>query len=54
MDGAAYMPAAQWAQLMRSMGLSSAQCREERYAAVIHLVTAARGVGLTCSQLGLA
>src|SRR5262245_52118086 len=43
MDGAAYIPPAVWDELLREMGLGVVELRDQRYDAVIHLVTAAEG-----------
>lgn len=42
LDGAAYLPPAAWAELLRELGLREPELLG-RYDAVIHLVTAARG-----------
>jgi CYTH domain-containing protein/thymidylate kinase len=43
MDGAAYVPADTWAELVAESGQSVQQLRDTRYDAVLHLVTAAEG-----------
>jgi predicted ATPase len=43
MDGSAYMDPSQWAQMLAGMQLDTMACREGRYDAVFHLVTAAIG-----------
>ena len=43
-DGAAYLPREAWEQLLADEGLDEIELRERRYTAVVHLVTAARGV----------
>lgn len=43
MDGSAYVSKTQWQALMDDLGLSVFQIRENRYDAVVHLVTAAEG-----------
>ena len=43
MDGSAYVSKGQWQALMDDMGLSTVQIRDNRYDAVIHMVTAADG-----------
>jgi CYTH domain-containing protein len=43
MDGAAYVPAATWDELVREAGRSVPELRDVRYDAVLHLVTAAAG-----------
>jgi CYTH domain-containing protein/predicted ATPase len=43
MDGAAYVDAAAWTELLRDMGHSVVELRDQRYDAVVHLVTAAEG-----------
>ncbi len=43
MDGAAYLPPAEWQRLLQEEGLDETQLRQCRYSAVVHLVTAAFG-----------
>ena len=43
MDGSAYVSSNQWEVLKDDLGLSTAQLRDDRYDAVIHLATAAFG-----------
>ncbi len=43
MDGSAYIPAAVWDDLLREAGLRTVEVRDQRYDAVLHLVTAAEG-----------
>lgn len=43
MDGGAYMPRSEFEQLIAENGLTTMTCREGRYEAVLHLVTAADG-----------
>src|SRR5262245_18143460 len=43
-DGGAYLPREAWKQLLAEEGLEHAQLRDQRYTAVVHLVTAAHGV----------
>ena len=43
MDGSAYVTKAQWQALLDDMGVSTVQIRDNRYDAVIHMVTAADG-----------
>jgi hypothetical protein len=43
MDGAAYVPEAAWRRLLDESGVGEAHLGEQRYDAVIHLVTAAIG-----------
>jgi hypothetical protein len=43
MDGSAYVSKSQWQALMDDMGVSTVQIRDNRYDAVIHMVTAADG-----------
>jgi CYTH domain-containing protein len=43
MDGAAYVPPAAWEELLRELGLGVVELRDQRYDAVVHLVTAAEG-----------
>jgi CYTH domain-containing protein len=44
MDVAAYLPDESWQALLDESGLSTVQVRDKRYDAVLHLVTAAKGV----------
>ncbi len=43
MDGSAYVDKAQWKGLMDELGVSAVQLRDQRYDAILHLVTAADG-----------
>lgn len=43
MDGSAYVSKTQWQALMDDLGVSTVQIRDNRYDAVIHMVTAADG-----------
>jgi CYTH domain-containing protein len=43
MDGAAYIPPDAWADLLHEQGLGVVELRDQRYDAVVHLVTAAEG-----------
>jgi hypothetical protein len=43
MDGSAYVDKTQWKGLMDELGVTSVQLRDQRYDAVLHLVTAADG-----------
>jgi hypothetical protein len=43
MDGSAYVEKSQWKGLMDELGVTSVQLRDQRYDAVLHLVTAADG-----------
>lgn len=43
MDGSAYVSKSQWQALMDDMGVSTVQIRDNRYDAIIHMVTAADG-----------
>jgi CYTH domain-containing protein len=43
MDGAAYVSAEAWSEVLAEMGLGVVELRDQRYDAVIHLVTAAEG-----------
>lgn len=43
MDGSAYVSRSQWQALMDDLGVSTVQIRDNRYDAVIHLMTAACG-----------
>jgi predicted ATPase len=43
MDGSAYVSRGQWQALMDDLGVSTAQIRDKRYDAIIHMVTAADG-----------
>lgn len=43
MDGSAYVDRASWLGLMDELGVSIVQLRDNRYDAVLHLVTAADG-----------
>ena len=43
MDGSAYVTRSQWQALMDDLGVTIVQIRENRYDAVIHMVTAADG-----------
>jgi hypothetical protein len=43
MDGSAYVTKSQWQALMDDLGVSIPQIRDNRYDAVIHMVTAADG-----------
>ena len=43
MDGSAYVSRSSWQALMDDMGVSMVQIRDNRYDAVIHMVTAADG-----------
>jgi hypothetical protein len=43
MDGSAYIPAEAWQRLLDELGVTEAHLCEQRYDAVIHLVTAAIG-----------
>lgn len=43
MDGSAYVSRGQWQALMDDLGVSTAQIRDNRYDAVVHMVTAADG-----------
>lgn len=43
MDGSAYVSKTQWQALMDDLGVSTVQLRDNRYDAVLHMVTAADG-----------
>ena len=43
MDGSAYVSRSQWQALMDDLGVSTVQIRDNRYDAIIHLMTAAFG-----------
>jgi len=43
LDGGAYMPREEWLKLLAEEGYSESNLREERYDAIIHLQTAAKG-----------
>lgn len=43
MDGSAYVSRTLWQALMDDMGVSMVQIRDNRYDAIIHMVTAADG-----------
>lgn len=43
MDGSAYVDKIQWKGLMDELGISAVQLRDQRYDAILHLVTAADG-----------
>lgn len=43
MDGSAYVSRGQWQALQDDLGVTTAQLRDNRYDAVIHMVTAADG-----------
>ena len=43
MDGSAYVEKSQWRGLMDELGVTQVQLRDQRYDAVLHLVTAADG-----------
>lgn len=43
MDGSAYVEKSQWKGLMDELGVTAVQLRDQRYDAVLHLVTAADG-----------
>lgn len=43
MDGSVYVSRSQWQALMDDLGVSTVQIRDNRYDAVIHLMTAAIG-----------
>lgn len=43
MDGSAYVTHVQWQAILDDLGVSTVQIRDNRYDAVIHMVTAADG-----------
>lgn len=43
MDGSAYVSRGQWQALMDDLGVSTIQIRDNRYDAILHLMTAAFG-----------
>ena len=45
MDGSAYVDKDQWQGLLDELGVTTIQLRDQRYDAVIHLMTAADGAG---------
>ena len=50
MDGSAYVPAEEWDGLMRDMELKTEDIVDNRYDAIIHMVTAADGAESTYSD----
>lgn len=50
MDGSAYVPAEQWNGLMQDMELKTEDISDNRYDAIIHMVTAANGAESTYSD----
>ena len=50
MDGSAYVPSEQWDGLMQDMELKTEDISDNRYDAIIHMVTAADGAESTYSD----